>query len=476
MHETPSLPVPEAIPAGYKLLAWEGVGLYVPQRWEIGRHEGDHKRGLFRVDDESRVVIQARWWTADRPVPIDDLVRRHVGMVHGKQAGQPPRFTRMDGLGLMPVSDERAVAFEADVKNERTSADREILVVWQKPSVRRVLLLRFLLERGQPDAGCIRAMLAGLRLQGLTESRDFAALDFAVCCPPDYVLDKDFLKAGICYLEFRQGRRHLALRRFSAANAVMGVETPCLDDVERWCRKTYASEFHDMRYEVARATDPVGRPLLRLMGRRRWLAPIEMRWLIPQHRRLPKRIDIIWDPAANKIYCIELRRPRGESEPMVARFEQCVRMTLGPEPQTGGSRGAADAAPELTEARRRRLRSLRARVQRSALATEELLEKGRLALGYTVERPRHLRFLRLIGGLPAGPEQQLRKVELDLIGTLVWEECGRNRRVCEIIDLVRDRFRISHREAELSVTEFIRGLGSRGLLSVVLEANPPDSL
>jgi hypothetical protein len=55
---------------------------------------------------------------------------------------------------------------------------------------------------------------------------------------------------------------------------------------------------------------------------------------------------------------------------------------------------------------------------------------------------------------------------------MVWEECGRERRVCDIIDQVRARFRISYREAELSVTEFIRALGSRGLLAVTLE--PPS--
>lgn len=471
MHDSRSSPAPESVPAGYKLLAWEGVGLYVPQRWEMGRHEGDHKRGLFRVDDESRVVIQARWWSAERPVPIDDLVRRHVGTVHGKKSGAPPRFSRMEGLGLTPAADERAVAFEADVKDGRTSADREILVVWQKPSVRRVLLLRFLVGCGQPGVECIRTMLAGLRLQGANEARDFAALDFSVRCPPGYALDKGHLKAGICYLEFRQGRRRLALRRFSVANALMGVETPCLDDLERWCRKTYALEFHDMRYAVARATDPTGRPLLRLTGRRRLLAPIEMRWLIPRHRRLPKRIDVIWDPAANKIYCVELLRPRADMEVTVTVFEQGLRMTLCQELRAVGARGTSQADSGLSDHEKQRLRSLRARVQPSESASVERLENGRLVLGYKVDRPRHLRFLRLIGGLPAGPGEKEKKVELDLIGTLVWEECGRNRRVCEIIDLIRDRFRISHREAELSVTEFIRGLGSRGLLSVVLDAN-----
>ena len=472
MHEPPPLASSENVPAGFKLLAWEGVGLYVPQRWEIGRHEGDHRRGLFRVDDETRVVIQARWWTTTQPVPIDDLVRRHAGAVHGRQPGPPPRFRRMEGLGLVSGGEGRAVLFEADILDGPPPADREILVVLQEPSAGRVLLLRFLIERGQPDTGAVRTMLAGLRLQGAGEHRDFAALDFAVRCPPGYVLDKGLLKAGVCYLEFRQGRRRLAFRRFSAANAVIGVEAPAIGDLERWCRKAYASEFHDMRYTVERGADPAGRPMLLLSGRRRLLAPIEMRWLIPRHRRIPRRIDVIWDAAANKIYCIELRRPGADMDATVTAFERSVRMTLGEEGRPGATGRPPDAGTGLSEDVQRRLRSLRARVRVSDAARVEKLDNGRVTLVYPVDRPRSLRLLRLLGAMPAGPERRQQTVELDLIGAIVWEQCGQNRRVSEMVEHIRERFRISHREAELSVTEFIRALGSRGVLSVELDAGP----
>ena len=103
---SPPLPSP---PSGHKVLAWEGVGLYVPRRWDIGRHEGDHIRGLFRVDDESRVAIQLRWWKAERPIPIDDQVRQHARTVAGKEA--PLRFKPAGGLGLPSGEGNRAEAF-----------------------------------------------------------------------------------------------------------------------------------------------------------------------------------------------------------------------------------------------------------------------------------------------------------------------------------------------------------------------------
>lgn len=449
-------------PPGFKLLAWEGVGLYVPRRWEIGRHEGDHKRGLFRVDDESRVVIQARWWTAERPIPIGDLVRQHALAVYTPKGEPSHPFKRMGGLGLPDGEGDRAEAFLSDpLADGEGDQSRELLVVWQRLPVGRVLMLRFLIRGDRPETAAIRAMLTGLRLQGLDEPRDFAALDFAVQSPAGYALEQGKLKAGVCYLEFRKRGSRIAWRRFGAADAVMGTDSPGLDDLERWCRVTYAAEFYDMRYNVERTTDPIGRPMLRLAGNRRWLAPIELKWLIPSHRRLPRRIDIIWDAAANKIYCLELIRPDAKREPEVAAVERASRMTLGTE-------ASAFEDVEL-DPRVPRVRSLRARVRRMPGVTADVNAKGRTVLKFTVERPRGLRFLRVLGGLPSGPVRQERSLELDLIGNLVWEASGKESRVCEIIAAIRDRFKISHREAELSVTEFVRALGSRGILAVVME-------
>ena len=60
---TPQLaPTPDEIPSGHRLLAWDGIGLFVPKEWSIGRHDGDSLFGSIRVDTAEKVVARVRWW------------------------------------------------------------------------------------------------------------------------------------------------------------------------------------------------------------------------------------------------------------------------------------------------------------------------------------------------------------------------------------------------------------------------------
>ena len=465
------------VPPGYKLLAWEGVGFFVPQRWDIGRHEGDLRRGSFRVDDEQRVVVQVRWWSSTRPVSIDQVVSQHVRQVLGDRGGDDAvDRDRIADLDLPGGDDDRVEAFALRVSDE--SDPSEWLVVWQNFGSGRVAAFRFIREGGEPGRQRLEKMLSGLRLQSGDEWRDWSVLDFSLRSPPGFALNKDALSSGVCYLRFRKGREAIALRRFSAADAILcahsrsrsGGHVSGLDRsaLEAWCRLTYAAEFHDMRYDVEEATDPAGRPMLRLRGNPRLLAPIELKWLIPEHRRLPRRIDIIWDRPANKIYSVEIRRPSRELESVVEEFERSLRMTLDWESLIDDPPLPRKDPASLPESRRQRLRSLRSMVSVDPEITSEVNAEGCMVVTYQYQRPAGLRFLRTAGGMAGGEETKDRTVELDLIGSLIWQQCDGRVRVCDLVESVRKRFQISYREAELSVTQFVKDLGSRGLLRLVM--------
>ncbi len=446
------------------MLCWEGAGLFAPERWEIGRHSGDAAKGFFRIDNDHRFVLQLRWWTATKPVPIARLVEQHAREVAGRRDAQLPRFQKTNDFRLPQGSHDRASAFISKPSGDAPADSSELLVIWQRSSVARVMMIRFMIEHGQPDPICLKSMLSGLRLQGPQETRDWAFHDLAFQTPPDWHLQLAHLYAGVAYLEFKHRRDRFAIRRFSVADAVMGTTTPAIEDLTRWCRVVYAKEFFDMRYRIELMTDPAGRPGLRLSGSRRWLAPIEMRWLLPRHRRLPRRIDIIWDAAANKIYNLEIRRPSLAMEPILGTVQKSLRLNLA----DVTAKVCQDEPPNGTVPPR--ARSLNARVRRRKEVYSEINNQGRTVLTYTFPRPRRLRGLRLLAGLDSGPQKIKRKLELDLIGSLVWERCDRSPKVRQLIADVRQRFLISYREAELSVTEFIRAMGSRGLLSVHIDA------
>lgn len=102
---------------------------------------------------------------------------------------------------------------------------------------------------------------------------------------------------------------------------------------------------------------------------------------------------------------------------------------------------------------------------KSANITEERLESGEVILEYPLAvRPWLAALARRLGG-PSGTTQT-KKVQLDAMGTAVWDLVDGNRSVRRIISIFAKRHRLDNKEAEVSVTGFIRELGKRGLVGL----------
>ena len=62
--------------------------------------------------------------------------------------------------------------------------------------------------------------------------------------------------------------------------------------------------------------------------------------------------------------------------------------------------------------------------------------------------------------------KQTKKLQLDAMGTSVWDLVDGKRSVRMIIQIFAKAHRLENREAEVSVTGFLRQLGQRGLLGL----------
>ena len=95
---------------------------------------------------------------------------------------------------------------------------------------------------------------------------------------------------------------------------------------------------------------------------------------------------------------------------------------------------------------------------------EEQLSSGALLLVYPVRaRPWMAAVLRRLGGPPDGTSE--RKLELDAMGASVWRLI-QNRPVSGIVRRFAEEHALVPREAEVSVTAFLRELGRRGLIGM----------
>jgi len=112
-----------------------------------------------------------------------------------------------------------------------------------------------------------------------------------------------------------------------------------------------------------------------------------------------------------------------------------------------------------------RRQALEYRPVKSCQISELRLESGEVVIEYPLSvRPWIAAVAKRLGG-PRN-RKQTKKLQLDAMGTSVWDLVDGKRSVRMIIQIFAKAHRLENREAEVSVTSFIRQLGQRGLLGL----------
>ena len=113
-----------------------------------------------------------------------------------------------------------------------------------------------------------------------------------------------------------------------------------------------------------------------------------------------------------------------------------------------------------------RLEALAYKPVKSTQITETRLETGEVVLEYPLAvRPLVAAVARRLGKSQQDLVQ-IKKLQLDVLGTSVWDLVDGKRSVRRMIQIFAETHRLEKREAEISVTQFIRELGQRGLLGL----------
>jgi len=97
--------------------------------------------------------------------------------------------------------------------------------------------------------------------------------------------------------------------------------------------------------------------------------------------------------------------------------------------------------------------------------TETRSESGEVLLTYPVEMRPWIAGMAKWLGRPTDPIQE-KKVQLDLLGTSVWDQVDDKRSIREIIQEFVRKHQLHPKEAEVAVTQFLRNLGKRGLKGI----------
>lgn len=97
--------------------------------------------------------------------------------------------------------------------------------------------------------------------------------------------------------------------------------------------------------------------------------------------------------------------------------------------------------------------------------SEVRLETGCVCLSYPMKfRPLVAAVIRRLGG--SSPKTWTKRVQLDELGTAVWDLIDGTHTVGELVQIFAGKFQLHAKEADVSVTQFLRELGKRGLIGM----------
>ena len=103
--------------------------------------------------------------------------------------------------------------------------------------------------------------------------------------------------------------------------------------------------------------------------------------------------------------------------------------------------------------------------EKNRMVKETVLESGDLILSCPqVYKPFFQKIRSLIG--QSSDKTYIRKIELDQLGRDVWEMIDGKKDVNTIVREFADRHSVHVREAEMSVTLFMKSLGEKGLIGI----------
>lgn len=103
--------------------------------------------------------------------------------------------------------------------------------------------------------------------------------------------------------------------------------------------------------------------------------------------------------------------------------------------------------------------------EKNSQVKETRLDSGDLILSYkAVYKPMFLRLQKFFR--PKAQSTFTRKIQLDQLGGHVWELINGEKDVKAIIKEFAATHSLNHREAEISVTMFLKSLGEKGLIGI----------
>ena len=101
-------------------------------------------------------------------------------------------------------------------------------------------------------------------------------------------------------------------------------------------------------------------------------------------------------------------------------------------------------------------------------------DSGLATITIPLRRTRAMSVIALLLWLPKGKRERV--VELDTVGSYVHGLCDGRRTIQQIVDIFAGRYKLTHKEATLSITAYVEQLARRGIVALMVPKTVQSAL
>lgn len=400
---------------------WQGIALDHPCDWELAAVAGDRRAGRCSFMDRRAERLVLQWRTIDYVPNLDLILDKYRQDADGAADCRVARDLPRGWRGVLKQFDEGWVLHAGRFHSEGRRLV-EATVVWPR-------------DRDEELESRVLSSIADGR-PGIGED-DWIAMGIHLGLPGDYQLESASTHVGRIRWEFRSetGVSPLTVERIAMPQYWLHVS------LSEWLK---AQLPEDVEILDAHGVDVNGHHAERIITRR----TTKIRGRMRRTRRC--HADLAWRcPVEERVYRLGYAPVAEQSQgalPEGVHIQCCIPSSCTP---AAGRHGRSDLLESVPHPNR-------------AMQVEPRTDGGAV-VAIPLKRPRYL-VPPISWVLPFSSQ---RRAQLDALGATVLELCDGGRTVEQIVECVATQYRLSFREALLSVTPFMRLLTERGMLAVI---------
>lgn len=294
-------------PRQFKSFAWQGIGLTVPEQWELVATRGDYDSGYFGLGDSSRLRLQVKWDRAKgkRKIHPADSVAKYLRELR-KKAKKDKREVEINRrLNLASLRDRELECYDW-LGEERGTG---MVAVCQK--CERIVHVVLLGQKDESLRSLSRTVFASLQDHPEDGWMQWRFYDVEFRSPEELLLRRKELKTGCIRMILGRRREEMELVRVSLARVLLNEQS-----LREWFEDFYSRELKRTSWERTHS-ESEGHEELRLEGSP-WLVLNPGRLI---GRRRTTRILCRHCKPTNRIFVVSHSAVKADPE----RFEKIVR-------------------------------------------------------------------------------------------------------------------------------------------------------